>query len=350
MPEYRTDPITGRTVIIAEGRAARPQEFAVRSLPRDATSCPFCPGHEAETPGEVFAIRSDQSRPDAPGWRIRAVPNKYPALDLGVPRPESAMGVLLSSTPFADAERATPAYGRHEVLVESPRHITLTSDLSDDELADVFRATINRILAMYADPKIEHVLPFKNIGPAAGASLAHLHSQLIGQSLVPPEIQLELDGAASYRAKHGRCVWCDLIKQERQLAAPASPFAPRKGGHRIVLESPQYIAFCPFASRFAYETWILPRQHACRFEEIDEPALSELARVARSIIARLETLQDEPAYNYVFHSAPRSALDGSRYHWQLQILPRATGIAGFELGAGIHINPTSPESAAARLR
>jgi UDPglucose--hexose-1-phosphate uridylyltransferase len=314
MPEYRTDLVTGRTVIIAEGRAERPQEFSARALPVDVSRCPFCPGHESETPGEVFALRLDRSRADSPGWRIRAVPNKYPA-------------VVTNSG----------AYGLHEVLIESARHITLTSELSDDELADVFRATIVRMRAMYADPRIEHVLPFKNVGAAAGASLAHLHSQLIGQSIVPPDIRAELDGAARYRAERGTCVWCDLVERER-LAA-----------ERVVLESPRFLAFCPFASRFAYETWIVPREHACRFEANDEAGLVELARVSRSVVARLESILDDPAYNYVIHSAPRGVRDDGSYHWQLQILPRSTGIAGFELGAGMFINPVSPETAARRL-
>jgi UDPglucose--hexose-1-phosphate uridylyltransferase len=348
MPEYRTDPITGRMVIIAEGRSQRPQEFAPRRPSLDPQSCPFCPGRETQTPGEVYAIRSDRSRPDSPGWKIRAVPNKYPALDTRlassdawvarsdawvarsdawVARPESAKGVEVN-----------PACGRHEVLIESPRHITLTSELSADELVDVFRATIERMRAMYADPRIEHVLPFKNVGPSAGASLAHLHSQIIGQPLVPPEVQWELDRGRKYFAEHNRCMWCNLAQQEREALV------------RVVLDSPQFVAFCPFASRFANEVWLLPKNHATRFENISDTDVVEFARAVHRLIGPLESLLDEPSYNYVIRSAPRMLPHDSSYHWHLQILPRATGIAGFELGTGIHINPVAPETAAARLR
>ena len=327
MPEYRTDPITGRTVIIAEGRSQRPQEFASRRPSLDPQSCPFCPGHETDTPGESFAIRSDRSRPDSPGWKLRAVPNKYPAIDTGVACPESAKGV-----------DGHPAYGRHEVLIESPRHITLTSELSAEELADVFRATIERMRSMYADPRIEHVLPFKNVGPSSGASLAHLHSQIIGQPLVPPDVQWELDRGRQYFSAHNRCMWCNLMQPERK--APV----------RVVLDSPRFIAFCPFASRFAYETWVFPSDHATRFEKTSDTDVVEFARVVHRLIGPLESLLDEPTYNYVLRSAPRVLLHDSSYHWHLQILPRAAGIAGFELGTGIHINPVAPETAAARLR
>ena len=331
MPEYRTDPITGRTVIIAEGRSQRPQEFVQRRPSLDPQSCPFCPGHETRTPGEVYAMRSDRSRPDSPGWKTRAVPNKYPALDSeSVRSVESARPTL--------AGHATPAHGRHEVLIESPRHITLTSELSIDDMADVFRATIERMRAMYADPRIEHVLPFKNVGPSSGASLAHLHSQLIGQTLVPPEVQWELDRGRKYLAEHNRCMWCNLVQQEREALV------------RVVLESPRFIAFCPFASRFAYEVWVLPRDHATRFEKISATDVVEFARAVHRLIGPLESLLDDPTYNYVIRSAPRTAPPDLSYHWHLQILPRATGIAGFELGTGIHINPVAPETAAPRLR
>jgi UDPglucose--hexose-1-phosphate uridylyltransferase len=344
MAELRRDPIVGRLVIIAPERSARPQEFVDRPQTERSSNCPFCAGSEAETPHELAALRDSGSAADAPGWRVRVIPNKYPALEPSQATSVAAAratGVPPVSGPLA--LQPWPAIGVHEVIIESPEHLSTTGSLSGSQLTDVLKVYRDRLRVHRADPRLRYVQIFKNVGEAAGASIEHLHSQLMGLEFVPAAIVDELAGCRDYYARAGRCVFCDLVEQE--LAA----------GARIVAESDDVVALCPYASRFPYEVWLLPRRHAARFEDSDDRLLAAVAECLLGVVRGIEKLFATSGvasigYNYVLHSAPFDSSEPWHYHWHVEVFPRAVKQAGFEWGTGVHINPVAPEEAASVLR
>jgi UDPglucose--hexose-1-phosphate uridylyltransferase len=330
MPELRQDPITGRWVIFAPTRSARPHDFEPAVAKRIGTVCPFCEGHENLSPAESYALRSADSQANQPGWRVRVVPNKFPALDVGsvvVDPPAGLLGYVV-----------VPGWGIHEVIVESPRHLATTTELSVAELADVLAVYCQRLSSLAALGRVRYGMVFKNVGIAAGASMEHLHSQLVGMPVVPSTVIEELTGAEHYFRRQGECVWCRLINEA--LA----------GGGRLVAEVGPFVALCPPAARFAWETWILPRQHASYFHGIEESSLAQLAQITRGVIGSMEQAIPRLAYNYIIHSAPFDTPSPDHYHWHMEIIPRVTSIAGFEWGTGCYINPVLPEEAAETLR
>lgn len=328
MPDLRKDPIVGRWVIVAKSRAKRPHNF--KSTPQlvPGSFCPFCEGHEAYTPPEILAYRNNGSPANGEGWRVRVVPNKFPALEIEGDLNKRGEGIY-------DMMRGV---GAHEVIIESPRHLLSTSDLSEESLAEVFWVYRERLADLKRDPRLVYGMLFKNVGAAAGASLEHTHSQLIVTPIVPIAVGEEIAGSLEFHRYRGRCVFCDMIQQE--LA----------GEKRIVLDSPGFVAFCPFASRFPFETWVLPKPHASHFENVERHNVEELARVLRQVIGNIETALDRPGYNYIMHTAPFDTPELGHYHWHLEIIPRLTQTAGFEWGTGFYINPVPPEEAAAFLR
>lgn len=329
MPELRKDPIVDRWVIVAQNRALRPHDIVEHQVARTASDdCPFCEGHEHHTPGEIRAARSPGTSPDGPGWRVRVVPNKYPALEIegGLDRHVDGMFDRMQGV------------GAHEVIIESPRHLLSTTQLSDDEMREVLLIYRERLVDLARDPRFRYGMLFKNVGAAAGASLEHTHSQLIVTPIVPINVVEELRGARDYFDRNRRCVYCDMIEQERVFE------------QRVVHDSGGFVAFCPFAARFPFETWIVPREHASGYESLTESGARELARVLRVVLAKIESALDRPAYNYIIHTAPFDTTALDHYHWHIEIIPRVTKTAGFEWGTGFHINPMSPEEAAALMR
>lgn len=310
MSDLRQDPITGRCVIIAEGRAARPQEF-LTSATSAVTPCPFCAGNESLTPDEIVSYPSDRG---GASWQVRIVPNKYPAVEWGA-----------------------GAVGTHEVIIESPQHLASLSELSDEHAQLAFRAYQQRLQVLSQDERLGFGLVFKNAGAAGGASLEHVHSQLLGTAFVPPEIQLEASKAGEYRLLHGSCVFCDLLADETD-------------GDRVVLESEHFVVFCPFASRFPYEMWVVPKTHEQSFETAGAEQIDELAKIMLQLVKKLEACLESPAYNYWIHTAPFRMSQHDDFHWHLEIAPRVARLAGFELGVGCFINSVAPENAAQRLR
>jgi UDPglucose--hexose-1-phosphate uridylyltransferase len=331
MPELRRDPIVDRWVIIAKNRAARPNEYEPPSPVRSDKPCPFCEGNESLAPAEVFSYRANGTEPHEPGWRVRVVPNKYPAF-------RSLGGEDNFGDHGSEFESRVPAVGTHEVIIESPRHVVSTTDLSEEELAEVLSAYRERLLAIQRDPRIKHGLIFKNVGPAAGASIEHTHSQLIGTTTVPGLIAEELAASRAFYEKRGRCIFCDVLA--RELAEQT----------RIVVDTPGFVAFCPFASRFPFEMWLLPRQHASHFESLCSAEIAELAKSLRRCIGNIERISGRAHYNYLIHSAPFDTGPQSHYHWHIEIFPRMTTTAGFEWATGQFINPVPPEEAAETLR
>jgi UDPglucose--hexose-1-phosphate uridylyltransferase len=325
MSELRQDPVSGRWVIIAHERDNRPDEFVAAPVQRIAAKCPFCIGNEAETPEAVAVYGVKPS-----DWQVRVVPNKYPAVNCTPNGP-------LRQAPLGQSAVAT---GIHEVIIEAPRHVASLTELNQSELLLTWTAYRERLVEHARDQRWKYGQVFKNVGAAAGASIEHAHSQLIVLPHVPGEIQTELDSCERFCRDHGRPLFADLIA--RELAA----------GERMVAESPRFVAFCPFASRFPYEVWVLPRQQAARFYTcpMDDEEMGELGSFVQKILLRLEHVLNRPSYNFFLHTAPFDSLPYDYYHWHVEIFPRVTKAAGFEWGTGYFINPVSPEEAAAALR
>lgn len=315
MGEFRRDPLTDGWVIVAPDRAGRPDEYGSHEPVRAAGPgpCAFCAGREGDTPAEVASRRGPG------GWSARAVPNRYPAL--------TANG--RAGDPVAEGA------GRHEVIVETPRHVVSLTDLSEGEVADVLGLYRDRLAAVRADARFRYGLVFKNVGAQAGASVEHTHSQLLAVPLVPERIEVELARVRARREERGSCLFCD----ERAKAVSED---------RVVLEEGGFTAFAPWASRVPYEVHVLPAAHAPRFEEAPETSLPALARCLRETVRAIEGAADRPPWNLFVHTAPFGGEPD--FHWHIEILPRLVRTAGFEWGSGIHINTVPPEEAARRLR
>jgi UDPglucose--hexose-1-phosphate uridylyltransferase len=333
MPEFRHNLITGHWVILAENRGGRPQEVDVQQIVRPQSVCVFCEGHENRTPSEVFAIRSAGSQANGPGWRVRVVPNKFPALEFADDFP--ALRPLPGN---GEGVETAPGVGVHEIVIESPRHLSSITELADEDVGEIFEAYRQRLAALRETKKYRSAVVFKNGGPTAGATLIHLHSQLIAFQTGGPVIGERLVQFESYQQQFGKCPLCQTI----------SEFA---GGERsVVAATENFAAFCPFASRFAYEMWIAPRRHAAHFDTTTPETLRELGALLRRVLVKLERIVKLPAYNYIVHTAPFDTSGSDHYHWHIEILPRTTSLAGFELGVGCYINTVGPERAATALR
>lgn len=288
--------------------------------------CPFCAGHEADTPEAELEVSASTGP-----WQVRVIPNKYPAVSL------SGVGAVLSESSALESSPQVPL-GAHEVIVESPRHVQDITELSQEEFARVLRVYRQRVRDWSDDKRIEHVSIFKNVGVAAGASLEHAHSQLVALPEVPPVVSAELAGADRFYAKHGYCIFCQLVNDEL--------------GHRdrLVLENDRFVAFCAFAGRQPFETWILPKQHAASIEQLDDEASLALADMLQAIVRRLRVQLSPLSYNLILHTAPFRQDATKFFHWHIELVPRSTQLAGFEWGTGMHINPLSPEQAAKSLK
>ena len=328
MSELRKDPVVGRWVIISTERARRPSDFGPDPVQPRLVNCVFCPGHEDKTPPEILAGRPPGSAPNSPGWSYRVVPNKFPALRIEGDLDPSGEG------PY---DRMS-GIGAHEVVIESPEHSMSLATMSTDAVAEVLLAFRERVLDLKKDGRFQSILVFKNHGEAAGASLEHPHSQLIALPIIPIMIVEELAGSAKHWEIKERCVWCDVMREER------------RGRRRLIIDRDGFVAIAPFAPRFPFETWILPTRHRSAFEESGVDELRALAGVLGDFLRRMNRTLHDPPYNFMLHSAPlhEAALD--HFHWHLEIIPKLTRVAGFEWGSGFFINPVPPEDAATALR
>ena len=329
MSELRKDPITGRWVIISTERRKRPNDFRLESVEITSDpSCPFCEGHEAMTPHEISALRRNGSPPDSPGWDLRVIPNQFPVLRVEGTLDRQGEGLFDKMN----------GIGAHEVIIESPRHLDMLADMSDDAIEQVLWAARERMQDLRQDRRFRYIILFKNHGAAAGSSLDHSHSQLIALPIVPREVRDEVEGAKAHFAQKERCVFCDILHQE--LA----------DGRRLIAETADIVAVAPYAPRFPFETWILPRRHQSLFEDAQRNEYTALARVLVDILRRMNRALRNPPYNLLIHSAPLSEPAGEFYHWHVEIIPKLTKVAGFEWATGFYLNPTAPEEAAQVLR
>ncbi len=329
MPELRKDPVLGRWIIIATERSKRPTDFVVEEFKTTGGFCPLCPGNEKTTPREVLAYGRAPNMPaNSPGWQLRVVPNKYPALVIEGDLEKHGEGLY---------DRMN-GIGAHEVVIESPRHEDRFTFLPHDQLVLVFRAFRNRIHDLGRDHRFRYVMVFKNYGRAAGASLEHSHSQLVALPILPRMVISELDGSHSYFKYKDRCVFCDIIRQEAQQDT------------RVVCQNDYFVTLTPFAPRSPFEMWVLPRHHSSSYADQDDQALSALADIFSETMRRLDACIANVPYNFVLHTQPLGSQPLEYYHWHFEIVPKLTSIAGFEWGTGFYINPMPPEDACRYLR
>ncbi len=328
MPELRKDPIHGRWVIISTERGRRPSDFVVEAQRPAGGFCPLCEGNEDKTPPEVLAFRNNGTPPNKPGWSLRVVPNKFPALRIEGDLDREGEGIYDKMN----------GIGAHEVIIETPLHQESLATLPVPAVTNVLWAYRERIIDLRRDVRLRHVLVFKNHGVAAGASLEHSHSQIIALPIVPRRVSEEIEGAKNFFQFKDRCVFCDIIRQELNQ------------GKRVVSENKSFVAVAPFASRFPFETWILPKTHCPTFESMEPSEYEQAGHILSDTLHRMNRVLDQPPYNYVIHSSSFPDVDREYYHWHLEIMPKLTKVAGFEWGTGFYINPTPPEEAAEYLR
>ncbi|HNU67821.1 MAG TPA: galactose-1-phosphate uridylyltransferase [Myxococcota bacterium] len=333
MPELRHDPVQKRWVIIATERARRPQDFVFSQPMDNGHDCPFCAGNEDATPPELCRI----NYPDGT-WKARCIPNKFPALRVEGELERAAVGQY---------DRMN-GIGAHEVIVESPDHNKDLPDLGVEEIAAVLRIYRERLIDLSRDIRLKYILIFRNHGARAGASLAHPHSQLIATPITPRTVALELESARQHYQVKERCIFCDIIAQEMQEH------------RRLVLVDHDFVTWCPYASRFPFEMMLAPRRHNHDFSALTDADLLKLAGHLRNVLRRMKASLEDPAYNFLIHTAPAYHMQNQRsgwgstitldWHWHIEILPKLSNAAGFEWGTGFYINPTPPEDAAAFLR
>jgi len=327
--ELRKDPINRRWVIISTERAARPTDFTHETVPvDDGETCPFCAGREAQTPPEIYALRRPGTAPNTPGWRVRVVSNKFPALRIEGDTTRTSVGIFTRMD----------GVGAHEVIVETPEHHAHLGLLPVDHVADVLRACLHRYRDLRNDQRFQYALLFRNHGRTAGASLSHPHSQLIALPVVPKRVREELEAAERFFGRRGRCIYCAMLEQEYRAR------------ERIVWENPHFVVLEPYASRFPFETWILPRVHQAGFGELLPALEGPLAEALRETLSRLHTCLGNPPYNFIIHTEPYRDGLAHAYHWHIEVIPRLTQVAGFEWGSGFYINTVEPERAARYLR
>jgi len=348
--EIRINPIVpSESVLVATARSMRPRK-AEEPVPRDTRShvetCPFCRGNEDQTPPEILRVPEDGE------WQIRIVENLYPVLGDDAPAPGSGLSFGL--------QQAIDGYGRHEVIIDHASHGIAVHEMTREHLGRLFATFQQRMRVLYdSDPRLRYVLVFKNFGPAAGASMAHTHSQMIATPVVPQNVHDEVVNSQQYYQKHHRCIFCTLI--DEALTFETTIYDRESGevvrqinvGQYVIERSERFIAIKPFASRYEWEVHLLPLRHESSFLAADAADLDDLGRLLRRTMARLDAVIGGAQYNFFLHTRPRcDDYPGSEhsYHWHLEICPRTSIPTGFELGSGLFVNTVSPEEAAERLR
>ncbi len=284
-------------VIIAPKRNLRPDSFSHVSEP-----------HKNADPGCPFDHNTDPvawQTPRGANWQVKVVRNIFPALSPENPK----------------------AFGVQEVVINTPDHSMEFSELSLEQIGDVFSAYRHRLASLREIPGIRYILVFKNDGPVAGATVSHAHCQVFGLPMVPPKIQRESDALNHYWGEHRTCAYCDIIDWETEHMA------------RIIAEDKNFVAISPHAASFAFEAWILPRRHESFFSELNVGELHSLAVILKKITARLDAAGI--SFNYFL----QESLDNQKHHFVLKVEPRTTKWAGAELGTGVLINPVTPEYA-----
>jgi UDPglucose--hexose-1-phosphate uridylyltransferase len=326
MSEIRYNAITGDWVIISTERARRPMSFAAAvsrvEIPAFVEACPFCRGNESASPDEEFRINDNDGN-----WRIRTVRNKF-----------SALSQQSGSTKIEAGKRTVDGVGRHEVIIESPLHNRTIAFHSQQEITDLLAVYRQRFETFYQDPRVKHVILYKNHGPEAGTSLEHPHSQIVGTPVIPGQVIQRLELAEKSMKETGKCLYCQTMEEEISE------------GKRLVAETGHFVAFIPFASLSPYHVWIFPKVHSACFSTASEAAMADLGPLLVNVLGKLYTALRNPSFNFVIRSLSPQEADLPYFHWYLAIVPRLSKAAGFELGTGMYINSSIPELSAENLR
>ena len=335
MPELRKDPVVGRWVIIATERARRPGNFVDSSENtfNGGEACPFC----HNTDPVIYSVKNPKD-PSPSEWSVRVVSSGTPILQPRSYCNRSGQGIYDVMSDF----------GTHEVVIETPHHIANMADLEEHQVQLVLSTYVARINDLRRNPNYKHVLPYKNYGWVAGSRrIGHSRSQIVATPVNPLRVKEKLIGAKKYFDYHERCVYCDLVRQELNSR------------ERVIIESDHFVALTPFAARFLFEVWIVPKRHHCDFAEGVVGYENDLAWMFKTLLLRIKVGLEDPAYNYVIHSAPfRRESDlktkwktiEEDYHWHIEVMPRLTRVAGFEKGTGFYICSVPPENMTEFLR
>lgn len=336
MSDIRYDPVFNVWVAIARNRFERPMEFTQLESIQPQLVCPFCLGNEEETPEELAVYYSDDASQDAnedtPNWTVRVIPNKFPTFSDYQPTDKRDKKNANLASPYQTSHLS----GQQEVIVCSPRHVTSISELTDDETLMTFRAIQDRVRLMQASSGIEHAMLFFNCRASAGASLSHIHAQLIGSPLVSDPLQRRIERFQHHQQEHGISLIEACAKWESQQRI------------RMIYQSDHFYVFCPYAGRTPFQVWMVPKHSQQDFSNCPVEMRDELARSCRWLVTRIEGLIDHPGYNLLLHQAPFGQAEQD--HWFFEICPRLTRQAGFEWGTDIWVNPVSPETSARRLK
>ncbi len=330
MSDLRHDPINGQWVAIAKNRIQRPMEFVPMEQRRQQLLCPFCKGNEEQTPAAIALYDLDGLlEGDTKSWNARVVPNKYPSFSkngtVDQPRWSEPPGICNTSD----------GYGTQELIIPSPRHVTSLSELTDTEVSLVFQVAQERIRFLKSVDDVRHAMLFMNCRFAAGASLSHIHFQLIGSPVVSGHLQSRVERDQAHRQQHG----CSLIESLMNWEIEQS--------QRVVKLTDTFCVVCPFASRCPFQVRIIPRNTGLCFLDLQSDAIAELGLHCKTVVQNLESHLQEPAYNLLLHLDP---FDTAQGNWFVELMPRLTKGAGFELGTDIWVNPVPPEAAAEQLK
>jgi UDPglucose--hexose-1-phosphate uridylyltransferase len=325
MAELRREPVARRWVVITTENPMGPEDYTALepSLPpfESVETCAFCPGHEAMTPPEVLSLGDPPA-----GWSVRVVPNKFPFFHIEGEfdrRPEGMYDVMRG-------------LGVHEIVVESPDHQKHLATLLPSQIQKVLLACRTRTISLARDLRFQQILILKNY---PGVYNRHPHAHLLAMPVIPKRIDEEIEGALDYYRRKERCIFCDIIKEE--IAS----------GKRVIVESPHFLAFCPFASRYPFETWVIPKTHLPDFHTLEDEMMEDLSRVLQTVFQCFYRLLADPPYSLAVHSSPiQNRFHRVEYHWHIETRLRVGLREGFEWATGFFVNPTAPESAAAWLR
>ncbi len=326
MSELRFNFVTGDWVIIAPERAKRPEDFIStrkkEQFPPYVASCPLCAGNEDKTPPETFRINKDGK------WMVRVVPNKFSAVN-----PET--NIIRQST---GVKKFITGAGLHEVIIDTPLHNESIATLPIANVEGILSAYKHRLSDFYKISYIEHVIIFKNHGLMAGTSLQHPHSQIVGTPVIPGQLKHRIEEALKYRDEFGECMYCLIIKEELN------------DGVRVISHNDSFVAFIPYSALSPFHIWIFPKRHSGCFGSITDSELHDLASILKETLQRLNIGLGNPDFNYVIHTLSPQECSVRYFHWYLSIVTRVTRTAGFEIGTGMYINPSVPDSSAKFLR
>ncbi len=326
MAELRREPVARRWVVITTTEVKGPKDYLVFKKPyrelEPIEPCPFCPGNEALTPEQILAIEEGGRGK----WAVRVVPAKFPFFRIEGEldkRPEGMYDLM-------------NAIGAHEIIIETPDHRGSLGRMGSDQIQRILKAYKGRSSDLAGDKRFRQIVILKN---HPGVFYVHPHSHVLAMPVIPRRIDEEVWGTLDYFRRKERCIFCDIIKEEIT------------SGKRIILETPHFLFFCPFASRYPFEIWIIPRRHAPDFVSIGDDEMWDLAAGMETIFGRLLRLLQDPPFSFSFHSSPiQEEYHKQEYHWHVEIRPRIGLREGFEWGTGFFVNSTPPELAAIHLR